>query len=146
MKTRALWIALVFAPVALASENFETTIPIPTAGPVDLGWSAANCMVRTVTLKNFPKPETIEKARKSDPKDTSPIWWQFRIENRGKMIRVRFLVEVYGPNGEVVKSADKTETIDGGVLDVYVRVSTSMRTLDIADSPKVHLRAEMTPF
>jgi hypothetical protein len=54
-------------------------------------------------------------------------------------------VDVYGKDGRIAKSSDRSDTVDAGKLDDNIRLSTRMRTLDIADSPKAHIRAEIGP-
>jgi hypothetical protein len=44
-----------------------------------------------------------------------------------------------------VKSSDKSDTVDPGKVDENIRISTRMRTLEIADSPKVTIRARIEP-
>src|SRR5215472_3197831 len=146
MKARVWLMALALAQPLLGVGNFETTIPIPRSGKADLGWATEKCSVRSVSLQHYPSAKTIEKARKSDPNDTSGISWTFRVENAGTQCRIKLWVDVYGKDDQIVKSADKNEMVDGGMLDVYLTVPTRVRTLDIADSPKARLRAEITPI
>jgi hypothetical protein len=137
--------ALCLAVPALAA-SFEKTIPIPRSGRANLGWSSGGCSVISVSLRNYPSPEDIRKARQEDPKDNSWLWWDFHVENRGsEKCRVSITVDVYDRSGNVVKSSDKTDTVDGHKMDDNIRISTRMRTLDIADSPRARLRAEIGP-
>ena len=54
-------------------------------------------------------------------------------------------MDVYDKSGKVVKSSDKTDTVDDHKMDDNIRISTRMRTLDIADSPQARIRAEIGP-
>ena len=144
MKARVWLLAMVLAQPLFATGEFDTTIPIPRSGKAELGWTSDKCSVRSVSLQHYPSAKTIEKARKSNPNDTSGVWWVFRVENAGRQCRIKFWVDIYGENGEIVKSADKNEVVDGGMLDVYLTVPTRVKTIDIADSPKARLRAELT--
>jgi hypothetical protein len=45
----------------------------------------------------------------------------------------------------VVKSSDRGGSVDAGEPDDDIRVSTLMKTLDIADAPKVRVRATILP-
>jgi hypothetical protein len=136
--------AALVAPASAAS--FEKTIPIPRTGRANLGWSAGACSVRSVSLRNYPSPEDIRKARREDPKDTSWLWWDFHVENRGSgKCRISIVVDVYDRAGHVVKSSDRSDTVEEHKMDDNVRVSTRMRTIDIADSPHARLKGEIGP-
>ena len=131
---------------ALSAESFEKTIPPPRTGVARLNWSAGGCSVSSVELRNYPDAEDIEKARKSDPNDHSWVWWEFNVENRGdQKCKIRLWVEVLGKDGKVLKASDRSDTVDAHKLDDDIRVSTRMKTIDIADAPKAHLRAEIGP-
>lgn len=142
------WLAaatLCLAAPTLAA-SFEKTIAIPRSGRANLGWSSGGCSVRSVSLRNYPSPEDIRKARREDPKDNSWLWWDFHVENRSSgKCRVSITVDVYDRSGHVVKSSDKTDTVDDHKIDDNIRISTRMRTLDIADSPHARLRAKIGP-
>jgi hypothetical protein len=139
--------ALVLGATPLAAEEgrFEKTIPFPRNREAVLDWTAYECTIRTVQVRNYPDEEDLEKARTSDPKDSSWLWWEFHVNNRapGKMA-LKLFVEILDKSGQIVKSGDRSATIDGHETDEY-RVSTRMRTLDAADSPKVRIRAEIRP-
>jgi hypothetical protein len=137
--------ALVLAQPLLAGD-FDTTIPIPRSEKAVLGWETEKCSVKTVSLQHYPSAKNIEKARESGPNDTSGIWWVFRVENAGTQCRIKLWVDVYGKDDQIVKSGEKNEVVDGGMLDVYLTVPTRVKTVDIADSPKARLRAEITPI
>lgn len=147
MKPAVSWIALWLASAALAaSGNFEKTIPVPRHGEARLGWSNGTCSVKSVSLQNYPDPDDVEKARHKDPDDKSWVWWNFHVENRGDAkCKIHLWVDVYDKAGHVAKSSDRGDTVDGQKFDDNIRVSTRMRTLDIADSPKAVLRATIEP-
>lgn len=44
-----------------------------------------------------------------------------------------------------MKSSDRSDSVSAGEPDDEIRVSTLMKTLDIADAPKVRLRAIIVP-
>jgi hypothetical protein len=52
-------------------------------------------------------------------------------------------VDIFDKDGRAVKSSDRCDTVDPDKLDDNIRVSTRMRTLDIADSPKATIRARI---
>ena len=69
---------------------------------------------------------------------------EFNVENRGDhKCKIRLWVEVLDKSGKVIKSGDRSDTVDAGKTDDDIRLSTRMRTIDIADAPKVHLKAEI---
>lgn len=145
---RALLAAAATAALAASAHaaNFEKKIPIPRNGRANLGWSAGGCSVRSVSLRNYPSPEDIRKARQEDPKDTSWLWWDFHVENRSSgKCRISIVVDVYDRAGRVVKSSDKSDSVEEHKMDDNIRVSTRMRTIDIADSPHARLRGEIGP-
>ena len=147
MKKRILALALAGACAAAfapAQQEFEKTIPVPRTGVARLNWTADRCTVLSVELRNYPDAEDIDKARHSDPNDHSWVWWEFNVENRGDAkCKVRLWVEVLDKNGNVLKASDRSDTIDAHKLDDDIRVSTRMKTLDIADAPKARLRAHI---
>jgi hypothetical protein len=146
MRARAWLIFVLFAPTLSAASSLEKTIPVPRKGEARLGWSGNGCAVKSVSLQNYPSREDIDKARRSDPSDNSWVWWNFHVENRGQTkCKIQLWVDIYGKNGQVVKSGDRSDTVDAGKSDDNIRVSTRMRTLDIADAPKAHIRAEIGP-
>ena len=147
MNRRALAAALLLAAAPLAAEEgvFEKTIPIPRDREATLDFKAHDCIVRTVQVRNYPDEDDIHKARTEDPKDSSWLWWEFHIDNRSAGKRqLKLFVEVLDKNGQIIKSGDRSSTIDAHETD-SVRLSTRMRTLDIVDSPKVRIRAEIRP-
>ncbi|HTO75946.1 MAG TPA: hypothetical protein VMQ61_07710 [Thermoanaerobaculia bacterium] len=147
MKTRLAMISLIAAGVAAAAsaESFEKTVPVPRTGVARLNWTSGQCSVVLVELRNYPEAEDIEKARKSDPNDHSWVWWDFNVENRGDTkCKIKLWVEVLDKSGKVLKQSDRSDTVDAHKLDDNIKVSTRMRTIDIADAPKAHLKAEIT--
>ena len=146
MRSRAWLFLALFAPAIAAGSSFEKTIPVPRTGEARLGWSAGGCSVKSVSLQNYPDREDIDKARQKDPNDHSWVWWNFHVENRGQTkCKIQLWVDVFDKSGKVVKSSDRSDTVDAGKFDDNIRVSTRMRTIDIADAPKAHLRAEIGP-
>jgi len=138
--------AALVIPTALLAANFEKTIPPPRTGRANLEWTSGGCTVRSVQLRNYPSEEDIEKARREDPKDNSWVWWDFHVENRGDVkCRISIAVEIYDKSGKVVKSSDRTDTVDAHKMDDNIKLSTRMKTLDIADSPRAHIRADIGP-
>jgi hypothetical protein len=138
--------AALAIPSVLDAASFEKTIPPPRTARANLGWASAGCTVRSVGLRNYPNEEDIRKARREDPSDNSWIWWDFHVENRGDTkCKISIAVEIYDKSGKVVKSSDKTDTVDGHKMDDNIRLSTRMKTLDIVDSPKARIRAEIVP-
>ncbi len=145
MRRLACVLLSLWAPVSLAG-GFEKTIPVPRTGEARLNWTSAGCSVKSVSLQNYPSREDIDKARREDPGDKSWVWWNFHVENRGQgKCKIHLWVDVYDRAGQVAKSSDRSDTVDAGKLDDNIRVSTRMRTIDIADSPKAHIRAEIGP-
>ena len=145
--TRLAILSLITAGVAAAAsaESFEKTVPVPRTGVARLNWTSGQCSVALVELRNYPEREDIEKARKSDPNDHSWVWWDFNVENRGDTkCKIKLWVEVLDKDGKVLKQSDRTDTVDAHKLDDNIKVSTRMRTIDIADAPKAHLKAEIT--
>jgi hypothetical protein len=140
--------ALLLMPRTLHAEGgrFEKTIPFPRGTEATLDWAHDKCTVRDVQVRNYPDREDIEKARQKEHDDKSWLWWEFHLDNRGsRECKVRLWVEILDSKGEIVKASDRSGTVDPGKIDDTIRISTRMRTIDIADSPKVRLRAEIVP-
>lgn len=136
--------AAALALPAPGTKEFEKTMPLPKT-ETKVGWSNERCAVVSVNLQNYPSSEDIEKARK-DPSDHTWMWWNFHVENGGgKKCRIKLWVEVYDKNGKIAKASDRTDTVDAGKYDDNIRLSTRMRTLDIVESPKARVRAEIGP-
>jgi hypothetical protein len=138
-------VGLVSAGRAEGPSSFEKTIPIPRRGDVRLGWSSGGCAVRSLDLRNYPDADDVRKARETDHDDKSWLWWDFHVENRSSnKCKIALFVDVYDRSGNVVKSSDKSDSVDEHKMDDNIRVSTRMRTIDIADSPRARIRAEIT--
>jgi hypothetical protein len=136
---------LAAAPLVAEDGQFEKTIPFPRDRPAELDWTSRKCVIRSVTVRNYPDGEDIEKARASDPKDSSWLWWVFDVDNRGpEKLKIKLFVEVLDETGKIIKSGDRSVTIDGFESDEYL-VSTRMRTIDAADAPRVRIRAQIVP-
>jgi hypothetical protein len=147
---RAMAFPLVFlgllVPLAAEEGKFEKSITIPHGGDARIGFSRDRCSVLSVTLRNFPSREDIDTARREKPDDKSWVWWDFHVENRGSVkCKISLWVDIYDKSGRVVKSSDRTDTVDAGKLDDDIRLSTRMRTLDIADAPRASIRAQIGP-
>ncbi|HEY7864320.1 MAG TPA: hypothetical protein VIE39_11695 [Thermoanaerobaculia bacterium] len=137
----AVW--LLPAP-ALPQEGktFEKTGKI-SAEPIKLGWKSSGCAVERVTPKNYPSGEDIDHARNEDRDDKTWLWWEFYVTNDGgKQCRVQFWIDVMDKGGQVVKSSDRSGSLDHDERDDEFRVSTLVRTLDIVEG-SVRLRAEI---
>ena len=138
---------LTFATVRYAAAaGFEKTIPVPRTARTNLNWNSGGCAILGVSLQNYPNEEDIEKARNRDPKDNSWVWWNFSVENRGDTkCKISLAVEIYDKSGNVLKSSDRSDTIDPHKFDDNIRLSTRMRTLDIVDAPKAKIKADIAP-
>ena len=147
MKTRVVVLLLFGSAFLLAEEGkFEKSITIPHGGDAKIEFTRDGCSVLSVTLRNFPSNEDIEKARAKDPGDKSWVWWDFHVENRGSVeCKISLWVDIFDKDGKTVKSGDRTGSVNAHKLDDNIRMSTRMRTLDIADSPKATIRAEIGP-
>jgi hypothetical protein len=147
MKRKLVVFLLAGSAFLFADEGkFEKSITIPHGGDAKIGFTRDGCSVLSVTLRNFPSSEDIEKARARDPGDKSWVWWDFHVENRGSVeCKVSLWVDIYGQDGHIVKSGDRSGSVDARKLDDNIRMSTRMRTLDIADSPKATIRARIGP-
>lgn len=149
MRNRVLVLAiLLLLPRSVPAEDgrFEKTIPFPRGTDVKLDWTNQKVTISSVECRNYPDRDDIEKARDKEHDDKSWLWWEFHVDNRGSSdAKVRFWVEILDAKGEVVKASDRSGSIDAGKIDDSFRVSTRLRTLDIADAPKVRIRAEIIP-
>jgi hypothetical protein len=142
----AVVLLLTAATVRAEDGRFDKTIPFPRSGDAKLDWTYQKCTIRSVEVRNYPNEEDIEKARSKDPNDHSWLWWEFRVDNRGpKDCKVRFWVDVLDKNGKILKSDDRSATMDAGKIDDSIRVSGRILTLEAADAPKVRIRAEIVP-
>lgn len=147
MRTRALLVSGVLAAAVLLAEEgkFDKTIAFPRGGDVKLDWAYQKCTIEGVKVVNYPSAFDIEKARREDPNDHSTIQWEFRIDNRSSTkFDVKLSVEILDASGQVVKAGDKSPTVSAHSAD-NVRISTKVRTVEAADSPKVRLRADIVP-
>jgi hypothetical protein len=125
-----------------ADGSFEKTIAVPRRADARLGWSYQGCSIESLTLRNYPDEDDIAEARAKDPGDKSWLWWEFNVANRSdRKCRIRLSLEIFDKKGNVVKSSDRSGSVSPGELDDDIRVSTLMKTLDIADAPKVRVRA-----
>ncbi len=148
MRRRLAFLLLFAGSAALSAAEgaFETTVPVPRRGDLPLGWTHQGCSVKSVKLRNYPDRGDIEDARRKDPGDKSWLWWQFNVANRSsRECHIWLSVEVFDRRGAVVKSSDRKGSVSAGETDDHIRVSTLMKTLDIADSPNVRLRARIAP-
>lgn len=125
--------------------SFEKTIAVPRRADARLGWSYQGCSIESLTLRNYPDPDDIAEARTRDRGDKSWLWWEFNVANRSdRRCRMHLVLEILDPKGRVVKSSDRSGSVSPGELDDDIRVSTLMKTLDIADAAKVRIRATIT--
>jgi hypothetical protein len=140
-------VLVLTASLARAEDGkFEKTIPFPRSGDATLNWTYQKCTIRSVEVRNYPSEEDIEKARAKDPNDHSWLWWEFRVDNRGpKSYKVRLWIDVLDKDGKVLKSDDRSASIDPDKIDDSIRVSGRLLTLQAADAPKVRVRAEIVP-
>ena len=148
MTPRLIFFFLFAGSTALsaADGSFEKTFPVPRRGDFPLGWTHQGCSVRSVKLRNYPDRDDIEDARRKDPGDKSWLWWEFNVANRSsRECRIWLSIAVFDRRGNVVKSSDRSGSVSPGETDDHIRVSTLMKTLDIADSPRVRLRARIAP-
>ncbi len=147
-RTVALLLAVLAGPAAAsaADGSFEKTIPVPRRSDARLGWTHQGCSVESLTLRNYPDEEDIAEARSKDPGDKSWLWWEFNVGNKSdRKCRINLSLEILDKKGNVVKSSDRSGSVDAGESDDDIRVSTLMKTLDIADAPKVRIRAVIVP-
>jgi hypothetical protein len=132
--------------LSAAGGSFEKTIPIPRRADARLGWAYQGCSVESLTLRNYPDDDDIAEARSKDPGDKSWLWWEFNVANRSdRKCQIKLWLEILDKKGNVVKSSDRSGSVDPGELDDDIRVSTLMKTLDIADAAKVRVRATVIP-
>ncbi len=144
----ALAAATALPALPARAAEFEKSVAVPKVGRTGLGWTSGGCSVRGVSLGNSPNADDIRRARHEDPSDTSWLWWDFHVENRGSgKCRISLTVDVYDRSGRVVKSEVETDTVDNHEhkLDDNIRISTRMRTRDIVDSPRASIRGEIRP-
>ena len=148
MKRPAILVLLLGCASLLAapdSRSFEKTFPLPRTGEAKLDFSRDQCTVLAVSLQNYPSHDDIEKARK-DPDDKTWMWWNFHVENGGdRKCKIQLWVEIYDKSGNVLKTGDRSDTVDPKKYDDNIRLSTRMRTIDIVDAPRARVRAEIGP-
>jgi hypothetical protein len=137
--------AILLASSALAENGrFEKTIAFPRGTNATLDFNYQKVTVREVQCRNYPDREDVEKAKTKDHDDHSWLWWEFHVDNRGPTeAKVHLWVEILDAKGNVVKASDRSGSVDAGQVDDSIRVSTRLRTIDIADSPKVRIKAEI---
>jgi hypothetical protein len=140
--------AFVLASSALLAQNgrFEKVIAFPRGTDAKLDFTYQKVSVREVQCRNYPDSEDVEKARTKDHDDHSWLWWEFHVDNRGSAeAKVHLWVEILDAKGNVLKASDRTGSVDADKVDDSIRVSTRLRTIDIADAPKVRIKAEILP-
>ena len=143
MKVTAFALLFLGSLAALAAPEgkFEKSMAVPQGGDVKIGWNREGCGVTSLTVRNFPSREDIDTARREKHDDKSWVWWDFHVENTGDhKCRIQLWVDIYDRDGRAVKSSDRSDTVDAGKRDDNIRISTRMRTLDLADAAKVTLR------
>ncbi len=148
MRWKAFLVLFLGSSVSLtaAEGKFEKSISIPHGGDAKIGFARDGCSVLSVTLRNFPSREDIDTARREKPDDKSWVWWDFHVENRGSAeCKISLWVDISDKSGRALKSSDRTDTVDAGKLDDNIRLSTRMRTIDIADAPRATIRAQIGP-
>jgi hypothetical protein len=147
MKRMALVVMLSGGALLFAEEGrFEKSMQVPHGGDAKIGFNRDGCAVNSVTVRNFPSREDIDKARSEKPDDHSWVWWDFHVENRMNVkCKISLWVDIFDKGGKALKSSDRSDTVDAGKLDDNIRISTRMKTLDIADAPKVTIRAQIGP-
>ena len=129
-----------------ADGSFEKTIAVPRRADARLGWSYRGCSIESLTLRNYPDDDDIAEARAKDTADKSWLWWEFNVANKSdRKCRIRLSLRIFDKKGNVVKSSDRSGSVSPGELDDDIRVSTLMKTLDIADAAKVRVRATIGP-
>lgn len=147
-RTVVLLLAILAGPPAAsaADGSFEKTISVPRRSDARLGWTYQGCSIDSLTLRNYPDEEDIAEARSKDPGDKSWLWWEFNVGNKSdRKCQINLSLEILDNKGNVVKSSDRSGSVDAGESDDDIRVSTLMKTLDIADAPKVRIRAVIVP-
>ena len=127
--------------------SFEKTIPFPRTAARQLDWTTRSARSAALRLRNYPDDEDIEKARAKDPNDTSWLWWQFNVDNRGPE---KFKIKLVGSRsstrtGRSSRRATAATRSTARQSTSPSALSTRMKTLDIADAPKVRLRAADRP-
>jgi hypothetical protein len=146
MKGQLAVVFFIAGATALSAADgaFEKTIAVPRDSDARLDWKHQGCSIRSLTLRNYPDDEDIEEARRKDPGDKSWLWWEFNVSNDSdRKCRTSILLEVLDKRGNVVKSSDRNDPVSPGESDDDIRVSTLMKTLDIAEAAKVRLRAKI---
>jgi hypothetical protein len=144
-----LAIAAVLAAVAslaLAEEGrFDKTIAFPRGGEVKLDWSYQKCTIENLRVLDYPSAFDIEKARRENPNDHTTIHWEFRIDNRSSnKYDVKLSVEILDSGGQVVKAGERSPTVSAHSAET-AKISTRVRTVEAADSPRVRIRADIVP-
>jgi hypothetical protein len=136
----------VSSALSAADGSFEKTILVPRQSDAQLGWTYQGCSVESLTLRNYPDAEDIAEARSKDPGDKTWLWWEFNVANKSdRKCQIKLWLEILDKKGNVVKSSDRSGSVDAGEPDDDIRVSTLMKTLDIADAAKVRIRATIIP-
>lgn len=140
----AFLIAAFSRALSAADGSFEKTIPIPRDDDAELEWAHQGCSILSLTVRNLPDEQEVEEARREDPGDKSWVWWEFNVANSSsRKCRISLAVEVLDRKGKVVKSSDRKGSVSPGELDDDIRVSTLMKTLDVADAPRARVRAKI---
>ncbi|HEY6066609.1 MAG TPA: hypothetical protein VIY96_10650, partial [Thermoanaerobaculia bacterium] len=110
-----------------ADGSFEKSIPVPRRGDARLGWTHQGCSVESLTLRNYPDEGDIAEARSKDPGDKTWLWWEFNVANRGdRKCQIKLWLDVLDKKGNVVKSSDRSGSVDAGETDDDIRVSMLM--------------------
>lgn len=146
LSTAVLLLTTFSLPAAAADRVFEKTVPVPRDRDAELEWTHEGCSIESLTLRNYPDEEDIEKSRQEDPNDKTWLWWEFNVANRSdEKCKIRFELSVLDKKGAVIKSSDRSGTVEPGERDDEIRVSMLIKTLDIVDAVKVRIRAEIKP-
>ncbi len=134
-------------PCSRRDGRFEKTIAFPRGTDAKLDFTYEKVTIREVQCRNYPDAEDIEKARDQGPR--RPLLALVGVPRRQprepRVPRSTSGSRSWTRRATVIKASDRSGTIDAGKIDDSFRVSTRLRTIDIADSPKVRIKAEIVP-
>ena len=81
------------------------------------------CTIRSVEVRNYPRRRGHREGARQGPEGHSWLWWEFKVDNRGpEKLKIKLFVEVLDKAGKIVKSGDRSVTMDAFKSDDVSRL------------------------
>jgi len=142
---RGALVFLALAALASAAERATTTIPFPRAGVEPVGLTNGPLRIRSVYLKNRPKPREIREARR-DRDDSQTLRWVFFVSNTGRRDwKARIHVAVLDREGRLLAENSREDEVDAHRWRDHISVWTRIRTIDYPAADRAVIDVRFQP-